>query len=151
MLDGLDDPDGRLVGGGPANRPAGADGGHSQGEAEVPRGVAPFVARQVDLDETEGGVVALRPGADEDLGLEQRVWFDVAPPSIPGEHLGPRRVPVDGGRTHGYEESGLLVGEVHLAVVVEQGDEDWEPFLCWIASFSVPAGRAPIESSMVLV
>jgi len=53
-------------------RPAGRDVGDRQGVAVIAEGVAAFVPDQVDLDEPGHGVVPLRPGADRDLGLQQR-------------------------------------------------------------------------------
>ena len=89
VLDRLGDADRRLVRHRAVDRPARGDVGHREGEAELPEGVAALVADEVDLDEARDVLVPLRPGADRDLGLEQRAGLGVA--RGPGTRRAPSR------------------------------------------------------------
>ncbi len=127
VLDRLGDPDRRLVRHRAVHRPARRDVGHGEGEAELPEGVPALVADEVDLDEARAGLVPLRPGADRDLGLEQRAGLGVA--ATHGTARGPWRR-----RSRRSIVAGLIcisscrlgVAEIELAVTAQQRHEDRE-------------------------
>jgi hypothetical protein len=77
VLEGLEDPFGRLVPHGPVHGPSGGNVSDCQGEAEFPEAVASLVADQIDLHESRDGVVPLGPGPDRDLGFQERAGLGV--------------------------------------------------------------------------
>ena len=125
-VDGLGDPDRRLVGDRAVHRPARGDVGHRQGEAELPERVPALVPDEVDLDEAGSSLVPLRPGPDRYLRLEQAPGLGVGAPADLGEELGTLEPAVDRRRAHLAQQRRLVVGELELAVSSQGRDEDSE-------------------------
>ena len=67
VLDGLEDPDGRLVLDRAIDGPTGENVSNGEGKAELARRVAPLVADQVDFDKPGHILAPLRPGTNRDL------------------------------------------------------------------------------------
>lgn len=120
----LEDPFGGLVPHRPVHGPARGDVCHRQGAAELPEAVASFVAHQVDLHEPRDGVIPFGPGADRDLGFEQRARLGMGP--SPREKFCPfaGEFPVDGRCAHLHQQSGLFIGQVKLPVPTQQRHQD---------------------------
>src|SRR5674476_1687430 len=77
VFEGLEHPDLRLVLHRSVDGPTGGNVSNRKGEAELATGVAALVADQVDLHEPRQILAPLGPGADRDLGLEQRARLGV--------------------------------------------------------------------------
>jgi hypothetical protein len=82
------------------------------------------VADQVDLNEPGPLIVPVGPGADRDLGLQQRPGFGVG--SAPHREPGPfhREPAVDGGGAHADQQVGLGVGDLQLLIPAQHRHQD---------------------------
>ena len=116
LLDRLEHPDRSLVLHRAIDSRACRDVGEGEREAELAARVAPLVADEVDLDEPGFVLVPLGPGADRDLGLEQRAGLGVRTPSY--AKFGPLRpeMAIDARRAHGHKQRRLVVVQHDLAV-----------------------------------
>ena len=117
------------------HRPARGHVGDGQGEAELTEAVPALVADEVDLGKARTSVIPLRPGADRDLGLEQRPRLGVAVTTEGGEDLGTFKAAVDGRRAHLYEQLRLGVAELELTISPQQ-----RPRTTSIGARRLPAG-----------
>jgi hypothetical protein len=74
-LEGLFDPEGRLVSEGEMDGPTGLHIGHGQGVAELTGKIATIVLDQVDLERARGSLCVIKPGDDRDSAMEEADRF----------------------------------------------------------------------------
>ncbi len=93
------------------HRPARCDVGHREGEAELPERVPALMSDEVDLEKARCLLVPLRPGANRDLGLEQRAGLGMGAAVGREQSPGGREATVDRGGRHRDEAAGLNIAQ----------------------------------------